>query len=230
MPVIERLYDLCWDDEAANWVKLFGSGYGKYFYFGSGGTGQPASTFRERATWMKQQGEKIRSSNKVAKTGDDLAEISPDFFYGYHYIDGTWWSMGWDNGRCGGAVNPPVRYFREDGTTGLPDKVAAVVTHVEKDGFSIQLYNDNDGPVKMWLTGGFYGTHRIESVKAGEDIKTVGSPRMLIELPAKTEVALDVMILRYAYRPNAYPWKYRGLPAETFPVDRPLNQMLSIPF
>lgn len=230
MHVIERLYDLCWDAEAAQWARLFGSDYGRYFYFSDGGTGQPASLFRKRAARKKQDAERIRRVSNMPKTGDDLSALSPNLYYAYPYVDGNWWSMGYDNGRCGGVVNSPARYFHEDGRTGLPAGVAALVSHVERDWYSLHLYNANAEPVRLWLTGGLYGTHRIQALKIGETAREVGSPRVLIELPPKHGARLDVIIARYAYRPSACPWKYTGQPAETLPQDADLRLLLSIPF
>ncbi|MBN1809427.1 MAG: hypothetical protein JW909_10205 [Planctomycetes bacterium] len=231
MHVIERIYDNTWDAESAEWVKKFGSGYAKYFYFGAGGTGQPAASFRNRAEWMKQQAERVKNrTGGKPKTGDELTEMAPDFFYGYHYIDGNWWAMGYDNGRCGSVVNTPVRYFGEKGRTGLPAGVAAVVTHVEKDWLRMRLYNRNAESVRMWITGGFYGTHRIAAIRVGDNTKEVGSPRMLVELPAKVEVEFDIVMQRCAYRPNAFPWKYRGVAAEPLPEGKDLRTILNIPF
>lgn len=228
--IVERLYDLCWDDETKKWMQMFGSGPGRFFYFGGGGTGQPAASFGNRSARWRQEAERLRNTSRKPSTGDELTEAGPRLYYAFPYVDGNWWSQGYDNGRCGGVVNSPVRYFHEDGRTGLPEGVAAVVSHVERDWFRLHLFNSKPESVRMWISGGFYGQHRIEAIKSGSALAQVGSPRVLLGLPPNFETQLDVIIVRCAYRPDAYPWKYRGLPAETLPQDRDLRVMLRIPF
>lgn len=227
--IAERLYDLCWDEEAKGIMMKSGSAVGRYLYFGGGGAGQPAATFRSRIARWKQYAEKFRNTSRMPRTGDELTELGPRLYNGFPYVDGNWWSQGYDNGRCGGVVNSPVRYFHESGRTGLPSGVAAVVTHVEEEWFRLHLYNSNAEAVRMWISGGFFGTHRIEAIKVGGEVKEVGSPRALLEIRGKSEAELDVVIIRYAYRPHAYPWKYRGVPAERLPEGE-LRVLLRIPF
>ena len=110
--------------------------------------------------------------------------------------------------RTGGCVNNPVRYFQEDYSTGLPPGVAAVVRHVEKDSVRLALYNANPDTTRLIVTGGHYGTHRIDTANEEE----VGAPRVLVELPANGGGDLSLAITRCVYKPTHLPQRTRGAP------------------
>ncbi|KPK79842.1 MAG: hypothetical protein AMJ81_12710 [Phycisphaerae bacterium SM23_33] len=202
--ILERMYDLTWSDESAGWVKAAGSDYGKALYFG-GVTDQAAvDRFQAGARQARRRLERTRSWARQPTTGDELKRYSPGYgtgYAGFPFVDGNYWSAGYDNGRTGGVVNAPIRYFRPDGSPGLPEGVAALVRSVTADAVKLELYNAGPQAARLILTGGHYGQHRIEDISG----RKVGDRRAGLELPPGALARLTVRLKRWAYRPTHTP-------------------------
>ncbi len=207
--IVERLYDLTWSDEAAGWVKAAGSEYGRGLYFDGVSDDAAVGSFRRGAAKARQRTEALRGWRRLPRTGDELKRYSPGYGTGYvgvPYVDGNYWSIGYDNGRTGGVVNTPLRYFAGDGRIGLPEGVAALVRSVKPDAVALELYNANDRSVRVVLAAGHYGQHRFETINA----RKVGDARVLLELPGGALAKLQVRMARWRYRPRHDPLRPPG--------------------
>lgn len=183
--------------------------WANFTYFGGEDLDYVAQLFAGR----KRSGEGLRqrvqalAPDQLPKTGDGIAEYTKKVGLEQAFVDGAFWGM-YDNGRAGGAVTASVRYWRTDGSFGLPESVAALVRHVGKDEVHLLLYNDNEKQTTVRLSAGYYGQHRFVSVsvdgKAGLDI---GDRRLDVKLAGKSLAELKLRLIRCAYPPTLQPLK-----------------------
>ena len=144
-------------------------------------------------------------SRPMPEKGDDVGDhYSAPARAELAYIDGSIWGTS-NNARCGGVSSAPLRYFHRDGRQGLPTGVSAFVHKIEKDRVVAYLYNDNAQPEQVMVTGGHYGTHRIDRVASAAGSVEVGAPRALLALPPNGGGEVTLLLTRYAFRPSLSP-------------------------
>ena len=220
--VVDRPYALTFSKEAGERLKAYIAAIRKhdpkgseaqflawqdFAYFGGGDLDLPTKRFESIAGSADGRRKRLLAGEYKPKTGDDFRAIGFPRL-GWEYIDGSWWGL-YDNGRCGGASTASVRYFhQEDGRTlcGLPKGVAALVRHIAKDHVWLLLYNANDKPTDLIITGGHYAQHRIEKVEeAGAAPVAVGKPVVKVTVRPRSEGGVTLRLGRCAAPPALFP-------------------------
>ncbi|MDI6792088.1 MAG: hypothetical protein QME81_04375, partial [bacterium] len=164
--------------------------------------GIASDMFSRKCLKLKGKAEDYMASIAAEKeplTGDELRAVMPptiDDLFGcalHPYL---------------GATFAPVRYFKEDGSNGLPNGLAVMLHQVTPAGVKLIFYNRNNSVTKVYVTGRFYGTHRINSVREeGGGITKVGDHRVLLGIKPKSEAIVTLNLTRYRYAPSAKPWR-----------------------
>ncbi len=185
-----------------------------FTYFGSFDLDWAAKQFTRGASAYRTRRERIAAlvGDALPKTGDQITEQVQSRPIEMGLVDGSYFGM-YDNGRAGGPCTASIRYYRSDGTCGLPAGVAALVRRVDKAGLHVLLCNTTAEPVTMDLVGGFYGQHRIDTVADGDMTHRPGGRRFTIVLPARGLADLTLGLTRFAYRPTLTPLTSSAKPA-----------------
>ena len=110
----------------------------------------------------------------------------------------------------GGLLHLRLRYF--DGNRnrpGLPDEVAALVTHLDAESTTVELVNIGTVETRqLVLQSGAFGEHRFTTVEPidGADssgkVTDVDSPCFSVVLPPGRSVALKIGMERFSRRPS----------------------------
>jgi hypothetical protein len=114
------------------------------------------------------------------------------------------WGAGY-NGRIGGPSTSEVGYFDEHRQRSLPSGVAAYVRNADKGSVTVVLYNSRSEPVRIIITGGYYGQHRIDSVKTGDGSKKVNQRKLVLELASRGLAEVKLSLSRCVYIPSLKP-------------------------
>ncbi len=106
----------------------------------------------------------------------------------------------------GGLLHVRVRYYDADARRpGLPEDVAALVTHFDADGATVELVNSS--PLherRVVLQAGAFGEHEFTSVlsSSADAPAQVDAKRFEVTLPAGRTVTLDCGMKRYCHTPS----------------------------
>lgn len=115
----------------------------------------------------------------------------------------------------GGLQHGRVRYFDADlRRPGLPESVAALVSHLANDSVTLELINvDLFADHTVVIQAGMFGEHSFKHVHvrdvAGKEneIRPVNNKWLLVELPAGTGAILHLSMDRYVHAPSyEMPW------------------------
>jgi hypothetical protein len=214
--LLDKAYVLTWDRELrklmdgyplekVRWLEREFAEWCRFTYCRRGGLEVAEKAFDRAAHRARRRMQKA-AALKEPKKGDDLTEVTLERVCDLAYVDGGQW--GGHNARCGGPSPGPVGYFAENGRRGLPAGVAALVRHVEKETVRLLLCNTNAKPVRVLITGGYYGQHRIKCWNPTGSRRippSLNARRMLIELPARGLADLTLWLTRCAYLPSLKP-------------------------
>lgn len=135
--------------------------------------------------------------------GDDLSEVTLNKPWDLDYIDGAQWAG--QNGRNGGPSPGSIGYFDVGGRRGLPPGIAAVVKHIASDEMEVILYNSNQYPARIAISGGYYGQHLITTITEKNKSFMVNSPIATLELPQNGCSELSIRLKRYEFTPTLTP-------------------------
>jgi hypothetical protein len=135
--------------------------------------------------------------------GDDLSEVTLNKPWDLDYIDGAQWAG--QNGRNGGPSPGSIGYFDVGGRRGLPPGIAAVVKHIASDEMEVILYNSNQYPARIAISGGYYGQHLITTITEKNQSFMINSPIATLELPQNGCSELSIRLKRYEFTPTLTP-------------------------
>jgi hypothetical protein len=115
----------------------------------------------------------------------------------------------------GGLLFAPLRYFdRAAQRPGLPPDVGALVEKVTADKIVLTLVNlSAEHTRQLTLQAGAYGEHRFKAVRTihAGDSAPEGAPQVVngrsfeIDMPAGTQITLEIGLHRFAYDPSYTP-------------------------
>ncbi len=188
--------------EKARWLEREMAEWCQFTYCGKGDLSNAEKAF-ERAKRRAEKRMQKASALKDPRKGDDLTEVTHEYLGDLDYVDGAQWTG--HNARCGGPSPGPVGYFSDKGRRGLPPGVAALVRNVEEKSTTVLLANSRGKPVRIILTGGYYGQHRIDAVASAGKRTAVKSRRVLLEVPAGGVAELKLTLVPCAEKPTLTP-------------------------
>ena len=211
--LLDKAYILTWDPalfklmdeypvDKVTWLEQEIASWSRFTYCRRGDLAQAEAAFERARSRAEKYMQKAAAATDL-KTGDDLTAVSLDKLADLDYVDGAQWAG--HNGRVGGPSPGPVGYFDASGRRGLPAGVAALVRHTDKGTVELLLCNTTAQPVRMTLTGGYYGQHRIDTFgHAGADLP-IGARRVRIELAPRSLADIVLQLTRCAYEPSLRP-------------------------
>ncbi|MCG3177769.1 MAG: hypothetical protein BIFFINMI_00089 [Phycisphaerae bacterium] len=176
-----------------------------FTYFGAFDEEWAGIQFKNGVDHAQRRKAKVDACTEMPKSGDNLTDYAMHRPMEFGLIDGSFFGM-YDNGRAGNPSTAVLGYWTDAKTPGLPPGVAALVRHVGPEGVTLLLCNTTDQPVTLHVIGGFYGTHRIDSVaEADRPTVPVGARTAAVRLAANGVAKLTLKMTRFAYRPTLLP-------------------------
>ena len=112
----------------------------------------------------------------------------------------------------GGLLHAPLRYFDAPRRRpGLPEEVAALVTHVTAAEVHVQLVNLSAAqPREVIVQAGAFAEHRFDALSHADQRTPVGSRHLTVSLPPRTQISLRLETSRFVNQPTyAAPWSLR---------------------
>jgi len=212
--LIQRAYAVTWGEDLKGLKSTYSAGgrggsLAKWFDFVYNGKHDMA--WVEGVLGGGIKGKRLRkgivktATGRQPRGGDSQKDCSPlPARYNFDLIDGGLWGAGY-NGRIGGPTTSDVGYFDESGRRCLPGGVAAFVGGADKGSTTVYLCNSRAQPVRMTITGGYYGQNRIDGLKCGAVGKPVADRKVRVELAAKSEAILKLKVSRCVYVPSLKP-------------------------
>ncbi|MHC4913945.1 MAG: hypothetical protein ACYTGB_00520 [Planctomycetota bacterium] len=216
--LLDKAFVLTWDPdlrklmdsypvEKVRWLEQEFAEWCRFTYCGRGGLEVAEKAF-DRAKRRAERRMEKAAALKEPKKGDDLTEVTLERVCDFAYVDGAQW--GGHNARCGGPSPGPVGYFDERGRRGLPPGVAALVRNVDEGSVTLLVCNTGGRPVRLLVTGGYYGQHMIGALSCAQVKARLNARRVLLELPAKGLAEVKLGLTRCALKPTLKPQTAEG--------------------
>lgn len=210
--LLDRAYVLTWDPslaklmaeypvEKASWLETQFANWCNFTYNRMGDLTRAEAAFEHAASGAKSRMRKAADAKPI--TGDDLTGASLHRLGDLDYVDGAQWAG--HNARNGGPSPGPVGYFDTSGRRGLPQGMAALVRHTGRDVVELLVCNTRSVPVRLLVTGGYYGQHRIDLLKSGGAEKRIDACRVVLELAPDSVAEVTLTLTRCAYQPTLKP-------------------------
>ncbi len=213
--LLDKAYALTWDPELlklikgypvkkVSWLEKEIATWCQFTYAGMGDLSVVEKGFDRAVRRAERRRQKARALKNPRK-GDHLTEVTIERLGDFDYVDGASWTG--HNARNGGPSLGPVGYFSASGRRGLPPGLAALVRHTDEGSAKLLLCNTTRRPVRLLLTGGYYGQHRIDSLASAGRTRAVGARRVLLEFAPKSLAEVTLKFTRSAFKPTLTPQK-----------------------
>jgi len=210
--LLDKAYVLTWDASLAKlmleypvdkvtWLEQEFANWCNFTYNRVGDLAQVEEAFERQV--RRARGRMTRAASAKPTVGDDLTVVTLETLGNLDYVDGSQWAG--HNVRNGGPSAGPVGYFSGTGRRGLPKDVAALVRHTDRQSAALILCNARAEPVRLLVTGGYYGQHRIDSLESGTVRKRINASRIALELAPRSVAEVTLTLARCAYQPTLRP-------------------------